>query len=403
MQDEPKFRFYAGTPLTTESNINMGCFFVLDTKPHDDFTILEKETMGHMGTLIIDFLKTSRQAAEGHRATRLSHGLSLFVEGRSAFADDSQSPVTENVENVDQQSLSEKSTGQSPRNRSQSDNNTSDQSPTQSNGVQSYDFAFAQENKDSIASSPATIHEKLSHQSKAKLNRETQRGNAWTFRRAANLIRESLEIGGNDGVVFVEAGNEPIPHNGSDSDPSSSVDSVDTNKAVHVLALSTEAENNNEGKKQKSSVHRSISNLDEDFMRTLLHRYNKGRVWSLHRDGLLSSSDSEETDTTPDVEGMKILSSRQTKLNRRKNRETSMLNKCFPGASQVLFVPLWNAAMSQWFGGFFCWNTVESNVFNPSVELSSLLGFGSSIMSECNRVDSLIADRQKGDFLGSIS
>jgi hypothetical protein len=91
------------------------------------------------------------------------------------------------------------------------------------------------------------------------------------------------------------------------------------------------------------------------------------------------------------------------KAQKRKTTENSILNKSFPGASQIIFVPLWNPAHSQWFGGFFCWNTIESNVFNPSVELSSLLGFGTSIMSECNRVDSLIADRQKGDFLGSIS
>ncbi|KAK5807038.1 hypothetical protein VI817_001296 [Penicillium citrinum] len=400
VQEEPKFRFYAGTPLTTESNINMGCFFVLDTKPHDEFTFLERETMGHMGMLIMDFLKTSRLAAEGHRATRLSHGLSLFVEGRSAFADDSQSPVTENA---DQTSLSEKNTSRSPRNRSRTSDTSSSRSPSRSNGIKSFDFASGQENEESTVPSLTSTHENRSHYSKAKLNRETQRGNTWTFRRAANLIRESLELDGNDGVVFVGAGNDPIPQNGSDSDRSSSFDSADTNKAVHVLALSTESENNFDGMKSKSPVHCSISNLDEDFLRILLHRYNKGRIWSIHRDGMLSSSDSEETDAPPDGQETKSSSSRQIKLNRRKTRETSMLNKCFPGATQVLFVPLWNSASSQWFGGFFCWNTVESNVFNPCVELSSLLGFGSSIMSECNRVDSLIADRQKGDFLGSIS
>jgi hypothetical protein len=42
-------------------------------------------------------------------------------------------------------------------------------------------------------------------------------------------------------------------------------------------------------------------------------------------------------------------------------------------------------------------------VFTTSVELSSVLGFASSIMAEYSRVESLIADRQKGDFIGSIS
>jgi signal transduction histidine kinase/CheY-like chemotaxis protein len=80
-----------------------------------------------------------------------------------------------------------------------------------------------------------------------------------------------------------------------------------------------------------------------------------------------------------------------------------MLNQYFPGATQIMFVPLWNAVSSQWFAGCFCWTTVETQVFTSAVELSSVLGFGSSIMAEYSRVESLIADRQKGDFIGSIS
>jgi hypothetical protein len=66
-------------------------------------------------------------------------------------------------------------------------------------------------------------------------------------------------------------------------------------------------------------------------------------------------------------------------------------------------VPLWNTVSSQGFAGCFCYTTVETQVFLSSVELSSVLGFGSSVMAEYSRVESLIADRQKGDFIGSIS
>ena len=85
MVGEPGFRFYAGTPLTTESNVNIGCLFALDTKPHAEFSYIEKETMGYMGMLIMDFLKVSRQASDGRHAARLSRGINLFVEGHSFF------------------------------------------------------------------------------------------------------------------------------------------------------------------------------------------------------------------------------------------------------------------------------------------------------------------------------
>lgn len=62
------FRFYAGTPLTTDTKINIGCFFALDTKPRNSFSDLEKEAFGSLGTLIMDYLQVSRQASEGRRA-----------------------------------------------------------------------------------------------------------------------------------------------------------------------------------------------------------------------------------------------------------------------------------------------------------------------------------------------
>lgn len=395
MKEEPGFRFYAGTPLTTEANINMGCFFVLDTKPHDEFTYLEKETMGHMGMLIMDFLKVSRQASEGRRASRLSHGLSCFVEGHSSFASNAQDSAAENTDQKPDRSP-ETSTGHISRDRLDVQSLSSGRSRSRSSSAYSFDSASELTDEKPILSSFDSNYGHNWPQAKGKDDGETQRGNSWTFRRAANLIRQSLELNGNDGVVFVEAGSDALHKKGSDSEPSSS---VDNSKAATVLGLSTE----DGGIKRETPVSRSITNLDEDFLRRLLNRYGRGNIWSFHRDGLLSSSDSEESEGLAEPRGRKNPSLKKIKAQKRKARENSILNKCFPGATQILFVPLWNPAHSQWFGGFFCWNTVESNVFDTSVELSSLLGFGTSIMSECSRVDSLIADRQKGDFLGSVS
>ncbi|KAJ5973226.1 hypothetical protein N7481_010436 [Penicillium waksmanii] len=395
VKEEPSFRFYAGTPLTTESNINLGCFFVLDTKPHDEFTHFEKETMGHMAMLIMDFLKVSREASEGRRASRLSRGLSCFVEGHSSLASNEQDSTAEKNYQRPGRSLE---TSASRISKDQLDVRSLSSGRSISRGSSACSFDSASELTDE-KSIPSSFDSNYGHnwpQAKGKYDGETHRGNSWTFRRAANLIRESLELKGNDGVVFVEAGNDLMHNIGSDSEFSSS---VDNSKAVTVLGLSTE----DGGMERKTPVSRSITNLDEDFLRRLLNRYSRGNVWSFHRDGLLSSSDSEESEGSSEPRGRKNPSLKRMKAQKRKTTENSILNKGFPGATQILFVPLWNPAQSQWFGGFFCWNTIESNVFNPSVELSSLLGFGTSIMSECSRVDSLIADRQKGDFLGSIS
>lgn len=387
--EEPHFRFYAGTPLTTESNINLGCFFVLDTKPRPDFTRAEKETMAHMSMLVMDFLKVSRQATEGRRAARLSQGLSRFVEGNSSLFDAAYSPTADDLappssasvrSGPDSLSVEHLNRHNARRSRSRSTSVRSPSSQSESRGEASVPSSL----EPPFPSWPSNHRQK---------HTDLNKGTSWTFRRAANLIRESLELQGDSGVIFVEAPREPMSDVDSGSDSFGEIGNPAT-----VLAMSTET--NPLGLDTTPSPSHSVKNLDEDFLYRLLGRYHKGRLWAFHRDGLLSSSDNEKprksrARTRP--------SGRPTGTKKRKTTENSILNRCFPGATQVLFVPLWNAANSQWFGGCFCWNGVESNVFNPSVELSSLLGFGSSIMAECNRVESLISDRQKADFLGSIS
>ncbi|KAJ5116103.1 hypothetical protein N7456_000451 [Penicillium angulare] len=388
VKEAPSFRFYAGTPLTTDSNINVGCFFVLDTKPHPEFSDKDRESMGHMAMLIMDFLKVSRQASEGRRAARISKGISHFVEGRSSFealggSQGSLSRQTSNASRGSRKSRHRKTRSvSSHRSRSSSSGYSaaSNSNGSDPSNQSSYDTSSSENGSRSK-------HDGI----------DTNLGNSATFRRAANIIRESLELGGDSGVVFLEAGNDPMVDRNSDGDSSSS---AETGKHASILAVSTGEDTF--GPNEEAPVSYPVANMDEEFLHRLLNRYQKGNIWSLHRDGQLSSSDSE--DGSPrDYGSLRKNNVRSTRPKKWKSKENKMLNDCFPGASQVMFVPLWSAANSQWFGGCFCWNNIESNVFDQSVELGSLLSFGSSVMVECSRVESLISDRQKADFLGSIS
>ena len=63
MTQEPHSRFYAGTPLTSGSGINLGCLFVLDSEPRQGLSDIEKDTLGKVAELAMDYLLVSRQAA----------------------------------------------------------------------------------------------------------------------------------------------------------------------------------------------------------------------------------------------------------------------------------------------------------------------------------------------------
>ncbi|OJJ44216.1 hypothetical protein ASPZODRAFT_750130 [Penicilliopsis zonata CBS 506.65] len=396
VQEDPHFRFYAGTPLTTENNINIGCLFVLDTDPRAGLTQVERDTLGALARMVMDFLRVSRQASEGRRAARLSRGLSCFVEGSSSFVDSVHSSG---------QSSSVCSSG-GPRFSSTSPSNNVRSSVSGASRNSSLDVRSGQsqsggDDRSVISNQPggdtgtsADLTTPLPewwagnnqhHPNNKGIPTHDSHSNSWAFRRAANLLRESLELDSDGGVIFLEASNSPL----SDAEAAS---------PAPVLAISTNDE------PFASQAGGSIAScpaasLDRAFLNQLLRRYPKGKLWSFHRDGTVSTSDEDEPGRNRDE------SSKSVRRNNKKWRasESKLFNTLFPSANQVLFVPLWNAASSQWYAGCFCWTTLETHVFSSAVELSSVLGFGTSIMAECSRVESLIADRQKGDFIGSVS
>lgn len=400
VQGDPNFRFYAGTPLTTETNINIGCFFALDTSPREGLTGAEKETMGFLGTLIMDYLKTSRQAHEGRRATRLSRGLSCFVEGGSRFADCTNSSYMETPDfsTVSSNANFGNNNNNNNKNSLSLGSDSGDVPSRRSRSSDAESFSSGSSKADHGSSSGSLLPEFWSNAKPKGPPADETRDTTAPFKRAANLLRESLELGGEGGVIFVEAGNNP----GLDSE-SGSDSAGETGNPATVLAVSTEEEPFAPQPGSKSRY--PATNLDRGFLLRLFRRYSKGRLWGFHRDGMLSSSEDDEADEPQlDRPGpQKAADLPKGGKGRRKALENKLLNLYFPTACQVLFVPLWNATNSQWFAGCFCWNTVETRVFSPTVELSSVLGFGSSIMAEYSRIQSLISDRQKGDFIGSIS
>lgn len=423
---------------------------MLDKEPRDGLDTLEKDTLGSVAMLVMDYLKVCRQASEGRRAARLSRGLSYFVDGSSSFVESvdpsradsypsqSATPSTNNRLSTfgdsrvsshgisdqfdqssqnsppndrrshansvqfDQLSQNERASGASGQsNKSPNDRSPSNDAQSSSSGGSKLDTG--------TSGGASSLPEWITSSSRNRLPPDDSHGNSWCFRRAANLLRESLDLRQNGGVIFLESQGTPFSSRDSGSEDSMS----DSTGPATVLSMSTEDE---PFAPRAGAISDSpAASIDRSFLRLLLRRYPKGKIWSIHRDGLISTSDDDDdggdrnfcnampTPSSQSPAGASPIDVTKPRGKRRKAAENTMLNQYFPEAAQIMFVPLWNAVNSQWFAGCFCWVNVETQVFNSAVELSSVLGFGSSIMAEYSRVESLIADRQKGDFIGSIS
>ncbi|KAJ5154922.1 CheY-like superfamily [Penicillium coprophilum] len=387
---EPHSHFYAGTPLTSESGINLGCLFVLDSEPRQGLSDIEKDTLGKVAELVMDYLLVSRQAAEGRRASRLSRGLHLFVDGNSSFPSNARMSSQSNSSAHSAQSLSPRVSPHSRASRSISFQTNEREFPSarsrSGNASQNADSRalspVSNQNDPSVPPSPAGSLQSSRYGDNG--SEDSSSSNRWLFQRAANLLRQSLDLHGAGGVMFMEACD-----NSSEYVAAGHCDSTESTSPAPILALSTRDDPFFYQTSSESSD--PAVSLDNVFLKQLTHRYPKGKLWSFHHDGTFSTSEDQLID--------------ESRKQRKKSRvsETSKLNKFFPDASQVMFVPLWNATDSQWFAGCFCWTPQPTRVFSPIVDLSSVFAFGSSIMTEYSRVESVIADRQKGDFISSIS
>lgn len=373
---------------------------MLDVQPRAGLTDAEKDILGTLATLVMDYLRVSRQASEGRRATRLSRGLSCFVEGSSSFVDSVHPSEARNPiplapsRNAFQTRTPAASRGSSLEIRS----GRSRSREAEHSGSGSDDKLETGTSSDVTTPLPEWFIPSH-HYGKNDQGRpgDDAHGNLWAFRRAANLLRESLELGGDGGVIFLEASQSP----GLDVDHGREDYFTEPTSPAPVLAVSTNDEPFSPEPGSKATC--PAANFNRRFLQQILRRYPKGKLWSFHRDGSLFTSDDDDKPSPSSSVSFKASHKPRGSGTKWKATEASMLSTYFPNATQVLFVPLWNAANSQWFAGCFCWNAVETRVFSSAVELSSVLGFGSSIMAECSRVESLIADRQKGDFIGSIS
>lgn len=272
------------------------------------------------------------------------------------------------------------------------------------------------------------------------------------FSRAANLIREAFEVDG--GVVFYDAqkgtarssfghggkvessladdsaresqtsgdeyttcgettnefeGNASTPQIsprfqlGASAQGSFSRSSKEGKSPAELLGFSTSSVSSVHG--DRSPTTHSLKPIDNKTLSALLKRYARGKLWTFDSDGAASSSSEEEVfrqgrkGYPPHAKDYVRDRTRTTK----DKRDARILSRFFPGVRQLLFVPLWDAGKSRWMSGCFLWSTEETRVLSRQSELYFLSAFCNSVMAECSRIDTEIADQKKGDFIGSIS
>ncbi|KAF6217895.1 hypothetical protein HO133_006307 [Letharia lupina] len=359
----PYFRFYAGTPLTTNKGVNIGSLFILDDVARPQLSNDHELFLATIAQTVIKHMEITMEADERKKVMRLSLGMNAFVEGKSRLVLDD---LTHKMGMAHKDCSN--SDGGLTKKRTDSGNK-----PLMSNNGTHSDQDSSQEDSDF-----------------GKTSRNVDTGHRMTFARASNILCESLEIRERGGVVYFDA----TSRHGTETR-----DSHDRKSQRPAEIVSYSTPESDLFLENQPSETKSFKPVDETLLHSLLARYPRGKLWSFDRDGSLSSS--EEEPLSP-RERTKSEGSRQIRANR-KQVEAMLLQQHFPGVRQLIFSGLWDASSSRWFTGGFAWTTSSRQIFSRETELSFFMAFGNSVMAEVSRLASIAADRQKADFIGSIS
>ncbi|KAM0491823.1 hypothetical protein ACHAP8_010327 [Fusarium lateritium] len=392
--------FYAAVPIRTKRGINIGVYSVVNTSPRE-WTDANSDRLRDISCAISDHLETEGLKVVNRRNTRMSRGLGSFLEGGSTLTGWRHGASTRDF--VDGFGLSEGNLNPKQQLLQQDLDDATDTlftnlgSPSQSRWAHT-----------PIISAAPTAD---------TMSENQNLGNV--FSRAANIIRESVEV---EGCIFLDAtmasyraSTAKTPLNAKSAGQSSSTSSDDNTQPdaiCDVKGFSTS------GTSSIDRIHGSKVSvvLGEKFMMKLLKLYPQGKVFNFSVDGELQTSDSSSEDALslsrpehPDRQTSQETRAYSVPLNkaRRKpvsrEREARIISAAFPNARSVAFFPVWDPRQERWRASGLIYTNAPYRTFTVQGELSYLRAFGMLAVDEIMRLEALQDAKIKSDALGSLS
>ncbi|KAH8585643.1 hypothetical protein B0O99DRAFT_646455 [Bisporella sp. PMI_857] len=395
------YRFYAGTPITTDRGINIGSFFIFDDKPRDGLPLGQRKYLHQQAANVMKHLETKRQAAERRRVVLMSQGIATFLE-RTSLVIDSSSGATSI--STDKRSQARKT----------------DESGPDPLGVWTTDGHETSDAEEPKGPAKPSVVDKI----------------RITLDQAASILRESLELT-SGGVVFLDTtvgytdagstdayldettiiGAQFLQTKNEHPQQESTIGSGTLRPPVHEIgenlsqrSISRSTDKHKVSKVQAMSAAEiatwdlDSSMLDGKTLQSLLNSYPKGNVWYIDDEGFFSSldqiNDLERFNRTgPAGRKRSVPAIDVTK----QMAEATILSQIFHRARQIIFLPLWDAAGDRWYSGCFVWSQSAVPVFTVESEIAYLSAFTNSVTVEISRLDAVTANKMKSNFISSIS
>ncbi|KAM0126800.1 hypothetical protein ACHAO1_009888 [Botrytis cinerea] len=423
----PNFRYYAGTPLISNTGIPIGSVFVIDPRPRKRATRAEVDFLGLMAKNVMEYLEMKRESVQLRRNDVMSKGLAALVEGQSKIPRQLSTEMAFKC----QDSNGSHSNGAKMVNTNLTSNFVV---------VDTSLATVAEQSLNNTAGPPHTlVRENLLHDISPDTSidqlalTDAPATHDRILSRGANLLRESLDvdytiffdmsIGFSSSVVNGQSGDVRLPEDTfldeTDTKNNFTTKPVYTSHDNDIDLLNTSAQSSSLSRrsneagsaKVRSFSTSTCSSLDGDTLSGTLYRapnekdlqrlskrYPKGKVWTFNG----YDSESSEDDNSPPSKQMFAMQLNPQDHRVRKS-DRSIVRQCFPDAREVLFAPLSEAGTGLPIVACFAVSLRDIAIFTSDTEKAFVRGFLNSVSIEYNRISIAAADRQKGDFISSIS
>ncbi|KAH8196029.1 hypothetical protein TruAng_009805 [Truncatella angustata] len=477
--DRPHNSFYAGVPLRTPRGINIGTLGIFDDKPRDGLDSSQVEFLQHMSCAVMSHLELRRSAENSSRSERMVRGIGSFVEGKSTISNlwrgthaaafekgDAEGKLNANQQTLQQSHVDRDLALDESARESSRAVFTTESTPLHGNHETDPEPLFEQERESSPSPPPVppseepvaaslqdnsqSVTDKGTTLTKFTLTSTGSVASAATksfadeihtteireaFGKAANIIRESIEV---EGVAFLDAMVNTfggLVSRGADSESASSDSHPDTSggeggateeekepKFCRIFAFSTTDASSIDGKSNRTQI-----NVPQKFLRSLLRRYPAGKTFRFDSNNEIVSGDSEEDQyQVPGAGGAEAQASLQVRkrnVAQSRQSEGNVLSSILQGARSVMMVPLWDPIQERWHAGAFVVSSPAREVPSGTLKRGSLKKqmprlvctqsrmLKPDLVVEQNRGSSLHngerkatqSEKMKSDLLGSLS
>ncbi|TID23371.1 CheY-like superfamily [Venturia nashicola] len=451
----PHARFYVGAPIKSPRGIHIGSYCILDDRPRHGISRTELFFLKDAADAVMVHLELTWAREERQRGERLIQGLGSFHEGMSTLRNQSIPVASPGLDDrIDTLSSWENRQSVSVG----ADGDISMLANTTATPTEALDMpALIESCQATILPSPLTeirgAHLPVSD--KSLLRQPANRGTSFesgridthsstisneaiyshnlhlkdallptgvksTFARAANVIRESVEV---EGVIFFDASaGSPggLVHASKRMEDSSDASEYPLSTRIRTQAQERRARDQSTSSSdvfafstptlqsvRGDATPDGFREVEERMIQRLLKRYPKGKVFLFRADGSVDPGDKDVQDIQIENIQRPIIGNRSLHLKAKvplsRRDKAEFLLDIFPGARCIALTPLWDFTRERWFSLGIVWTRNPRRILNVESDLSYLTAFGNSIMAEISRLDSVAAKKAKADLLGSIS